>query len=203
MHSRAFPTLLLCLPVCAALAQSTFIYDQQSVTNDAVSGEGAPGIQPAEPMGQSFTPALDSVGFIRLWTGDSAFNGLGAILYVNLRSDSITGQVLSATSPIFLPDGFAGPTTFGFPSAVPVTPGKTYFFQPIVKTGDTWQIIADPNFNYPGGTAFAYGLPAPPFDLWFREGIIVPEPSGIVLELSGFVCFALLIRPRTTTRHIT
>ena len=195
MPSNALQALLLCLPICA-YAQGTFVYDQQSVTNDAVSGEGAPGIQPAQPMGQSFTPALDSIGFIRLWTGDSAFNGLGAILYVNLRSDSITGQILSSTSPVFLPDGFVGHTTFGFPSAGPVTPGTTYFFQPVVQTGDIWQIIADPNFNYPGGTAFAQGLPAPPFDLWFREGIIVPEPSSLAMALSGFACFAVLIRRR-------
>ena len=174
----------------SGVGQGTFIYDQQSVTNDNKGGEGAPVIQQSQPMGQSFTPMLNSVGFIRLWTGDSAFNGLGAVLYVNLRSDSITGPILGSTQPVFLPDRFATRTNFIFVNPVSVTPGTTYYFQPVVQSGDTWQIVDDLNFNYPGGTAFGGGQPAPPFDLWFREGIIIPEPTGVSLLLLGMGLFA-------------
>jgi hypothetical protein len=42
----------------SAAAQGTFVYDQQSATNQGiVSGDGGFGIQQAQPMGQSFTPS--------------------------------------------------------------------------------------------------------------------------------------------------
>jgi hypothetical protein len=47
------------------------------------------------------------------------------------------------------------------------------------------------NYNYPGGTAFYHGVSDPTEDLWFREGIVVPEPSSIFLLLTGGA-FALL-----------
>jgi hypothetical protein len=145
-------------------------------------------------MGQSFTPTLIGVGFIRLWVGDSAFNGLGAVLYVNLRSDSITGPILRSTQPVFMPDGFLGRTNFIFANEVPVTPGTTYFFQPVVESGDTWQVIDDPNYNYAGGTAFGLGQAAPSFDLWFREGIIIPEPSTSALIMIGIGALGYVLR---------
>jgi hypothetical protein len=170
---------------CSALArgQGIFVYDQQSVTNDSAGGEGAPIIQSSQPIGQSFTPTLSSVGFIRLFVGDSAFNGLGATMYVNLRADSITGPILGSTDPVFMRDGFAGRTNFLFGSPVAVTPNVTYFFEPVVQSGDLWGIVDDPNYHYAGGTAFGFGQPQPPFDLWFREGIIIPEPCGVSLIL--------------------
>ena len=184
--------ILKVLAVCAglfcsdvALSQGTFIYDQQSVTNDSKGGEGAPIIQSNQPIGQSFTPTLSSVGFIRLFVGDTFFNGLGATMYVNLRAGSITGPILGSTEPVFMSDGFAGRTNFMFATPVTVTPNVTYFFEPVVPSGDLWRIVDDPNYNYAGGTAYGGGQPAPPFDLWFREGIIIPEPSSASLILLG------------------
>jgi hypothetical protein len=52
----------------------TFIYDQQSST-EANLGEAAVVIQSSQPVGQSFTPSLSSVGFIRR-TVDASVNGL-------------------------------------------------------------------------------------------------------------------------------
>jgi len=193
MQSQALQALLLCLPICA-YAQGTFVYDQQSVPNDTTGGEGAPIIQANGPVGQSFTPLLPGVGFVRLFLGDSSRNGIGATILLNLRSDSMTGPILSSSQPVFMADGFAGLTNFFFPTEVPVSPGTTYIFELVVQSGDKWVVVDDPNFNYPGGTAFGQGLPALPFDLWFREGIIIPEPSSLVLALSGLACFAVLIR---------
>jgi hypothetical protein len=178
-----WPWLLLASPV---FGQGTMIFDQSSASENA-QGEFAIGIQPNQPIGQSFTPSLDGVGFIRLYTGDSSFNGVGATLYVNLRSDSMTGPIIGTTSAILLPDGFVGRTNFFFTTQVPVTPGVTYYFQPVVQSGDTWQIISDSgqNFSYAGGTAFYHGTASPFEDLWFREGIIVPEPSLSALLIFG------------------
>ena len=195
MSSNALQALLLCLPICAH-AQGTFIYDQQSVPNDTTGGEGAPIIQANGPVGQSFTPLLPGVGFVRLFLGDSSRNGIGATIFLNLRSDSMTGPILGSTQPVFMADGFTGRTNFLFPTEVAVSPGTTYIFELVVQSGDNWSVIDDPQFNYPGGTAFGQGLPALPFDLWFREGIIVPEPSSIALAMSGLACFAVLIRRR-------
>jgi len=42
-------------------------------------------------------------------------------------------------------------------------------------------------YNYPGGTVFANGLPVGGMsDVWFREGIVVPEPGTWVLLVVGF-----------------
>lgn len=189
-------TLALVVATLVAHSQGTFIYDQQSVPNDTTGGEGAPVIQANGPVGQSFTPLLPGVGFVRLFLFDSSLNGIGATIFLNLRSDSMTGPILGSTQPVFMADGFTGRTNFLFPTEVAVSPGTTYIFELVVQSGDNWRVIDAPNFNYPGGTAFGQGLPAPPFDLWFREGIIVPEPSSLVLALAGFACFAVLIRRR-------
>jgi len=194
MHSRALQTLLLCLPICG-LAQGTFTYDQQSADETNLGG-GVWDVQSNQPMGQSFTPTLPSIGFIRLYLSDGAFNGLGTTFHVNLLTGSITGVVISSTSPLTVQDGFHGPLDFVFSTPVAVSPGGTYYFQPIVQSGESFGVYAYNTFNYAAGTAFAFGADQGPFDLWFREGIIVPEPSSLALALSGLACFAVVIRRR-------
>ncbi len=146
-------------------------------------------IQSNQPLGQSFTPSLSSVGFIRLFLIDGVRNnGLGATVYVNLREDAITGPVLGLSGPVFMPDNFGigsgGYTNFFFSSPVPVTPGATYYLQPVVQSGDTWEVV-EYNYSYPGGTLFLNGAAVPFDDLWFREGVFVPEPSWALLILVG------------------
>lgn len=173
--------------------QGTFIYDQQSA--DENTGGGAAGvIQANQPIGQSFVPTLSSVGFIRLSLSDSAFNGIGATVYVNLRENSITGNILAASTAVFMPDRFSGYTDFFFSAPVTVVSEATYFFQPVLQSGDnTWAIIGY-HYNYPRGTAFGQGMANPASDLWFREGIVVPEPGSCVLFVIG--CGLLVWRKR-------
>jgi hypothetical protein len=82
-------------------------------------------------------------------------------------------------------NGFAGRTNFFFSAPVPVVPGTTYFLQPVVQSGDAWTTSLDINYKYPGGTIFFSGIADSSFDMWFREGIIVPEPSFVALLLLG------------------
>lgn len=166
--------------------QGTFVTDQASA-GESTQGEFAIGIQSNQPLGQSFTPSLDGVGFIRLYTGDSSLNGIGATLYVNLRSGSMSGPIIGASAPVFLPDGFVGRTNFLFTTQLSVTPGTSYYLQPVVQSGDTWQIISDGgrNFTYSGGTAFYHGTASQFEDLWFQEGVVVPEPSPLAVLLCG------------------
>jgi hypothetical protein len=44
-------------------------------------------------------------------------------------------------------------------------------------------------YNYTGGTVFWNGVAAVNEDLWFREGVVVPEPAAVAL---GFVGAGLL-----------
>ena len=190
----AMKTVLFPILVAAASASiavrgqgSMFVYDQQSVTNRTIGPAGAP-IQEDQPMGQSFTPSLAGVGFVQLEFHDvHPTNGLGATVYVNLLADSITGTVLGTTATVPMPDNFFdGVTNFFFPTTIPVTPGTAYYLQPVVLSGDDlWSVIVG-NFGYQGGSFYALGVPQlNGSDLWFREGVVTPEPSSIVLVLVG------------------
>jgi hypothetical protein len=171
--------IALTVVTLAARGQGTFVYDQQSSTNEtAFFGTGGVMQQIAQPWGQSFTPGLSSVDFIRLKLYDNnTNNGLGATLSVNLRAGSISGSLLGSTDPVFIPNGTGGTVDFVFPGAISVTPGVVYFFEPVVQSGDLWRIDSN-EYNYAGGSVFAGGLPVSGSDLWFREGIIVPEPAS-------------------------
>jgi len=196
-------TLLILIPITltilpsAASGQGTFVYDQQSSTDESVFwGEGGVMQQIAQPWGQSFTPGLSSIDFIRLKLyDDNTNNGLGVTLLLNLRAGSISGSLLGSTAPLLIANGTGGAVDFVFPGGIPVTPGVVYFFEPVVQSGDLWRIDAK-EYNYVGGSVFAAGLPVSGSDLWFREGIIVPEPSSLTLALSGLACFAGFIRRR-------
>jgi len=179
--------LSLALFYVTASGQGTMVYDQQSST-ESNFGEAAFDIASNQPMGQSFTPSLDAVRFVRLRVGDGdRFDGFGGSLSLNLRSGSITGTVLATTSAASFTNGFLGTIDFLFSSDVPLLPGTTYFLQPVLQSGSA--VLTADSFLYPGGSAFLHGN-AIAQDLWFREGVLVPEPSSGVLVLIGFSILA-------------
>ncbi len=186
-------TILFFITVRFACGQG-FIYDQQST--NLIEGT-APFRQIYQPVGQSFTPTLASVKFIVLQLFDSdAFNNAGATVYVNLRSNSITGPVLGSTAPVFMPGSFFGITNFLFSTAIAVTPGLTYYFQPIIQSGDNFSIYVT-DASYSGGSAIAGGVPITDRNLWFREGVFsVPEPSSALLALLGSGAWLFVRRQR-------
>jgi hypothetical protein len=161
--------------------QSNFLYDQQSSDENNLGG-GLADIQSNQPIGQSFTPSLAFVGFVRLYLSDNAFNVVGTSVLVNLRTNSVSGPVLASTSAVAVADHFHGTVDFTFSSAVPVSPGATYYFQPSIQSGESFSVYQY-NFLYPGGTLFLNGTAITPNDMWFREGIFVPEPSLVSLGL--------------------
>lgn len=139
---------------------------------------------------QSFTPALDSVGFIRLYLwGINALN-----MRINLRADSPTGPILGTTESATFPSLTSGPFTFQFSEPVPLTPGAAYFFEPVAQTGGGW-LNATPTYHYEGGS-----LNGGAYDLWFREGIVVPEPATGSLALLA-AAVALRSRSRRPKPH--
>jgi len=187
-------TLLLLLTTFACAtgavqAQGTFVYDQES-SNDETYPNGGPTIQFYGSVGQSFTPSLSTVGFFRVKVDDTfPRNALGATLVGTLRSGAINGPIIGTTMPVVLSNGFAGSVDFFFASAVPVTPSTTYYFQTLVQSGDYWGITTRSDsrgdVNYPGGIFFGGLQPFTGNDLWFREGIVVPEPSSVWLFCLG------------------
>jgi len=180
--------------------QGYVVYDQASPVLGWPLDDGAEWkIQSASgPPGQSFTPSLSRIDFIELWTGDGVpGNGRGGGVYVVLRSDSISGPIIALTAPVFMEDGFGiGPglddrVSFFFRTSVPLTPGTTYYFQPAVEVNsDFWYVVGYNSYQYPGGTAFWGSKAQPGLDLWFRTGIVIPEPSSLALGLFGLAVFA-------------
>jgi hypothetical protein len=183
--------LFILIAGVSASAQGTFIYDQQSSTDETpwpVGSGGAAMQQIGAPWGQSFTPTLGGVDFIRLLLYSHAPPGQSqTTVYANLRSGSITGPIIGTTDSVLLTYPFTGPVNFFFPTTIPVTPGLTYFFDPHASGG--YMNIAAGSYNYPGGFGYESGLPFGG-DFWFREGIIVPEPSAtalLFLAAAGFL----------------
>jgi hypothetical protein len=184
MKYKTHVFLALAALVCTqAYTQGTFIYDQQSSDENNYQ-EGGADIQQNQPVGQSFTPSLSTVGFIRLFI----YNGLlldtsPADIAVSLRSSSITGPLLGVSATVLIPGGslFGGPVDFVFSNPVNVTPSETYYFQPVVLNNNNLGLSRSLLYNYPNGTAFLKGSADSASDLWFREGIIVPEPSVATL----------------------
>jgi hypothetical protein len=199
MKSYLSYLVMLLVPVSfVARGQGTFVYDQQSST-ESLPGEAIVGITSfKQPVGQSFIPNLTAVGFIRLQLLDGIpRNGMGATILINLRTNSISGPIMASTVPVLVPDdpgnNTVNFTTFFFSTPVSVTPGTLYYFQPVIQSGDNFgggRFVP----NYPGGTEYINGQPGVN-DLWFREGIVVPEPSSALLFLFGggvllYVCHA-------------
>ncbi len=168
----------------AGRAQGTFIYDQQSSVEGNYTLMSFADVE-AGQTAQSFTPTLDSVGFIRIVLNDGTpGNTIPGLIFVSLHSGSPTGPLLASTEPVLVPVGTQGPVTFYFATPVPVTPGTSYYFGPRVQSGNTWGCNVGA-YNYAGGMAFNGGIAFPAWSLWFREGIVVPEPSAGLLLLLG------------------
>jgi hypothetical protein len=176
-----------------AFAQNTLIYDQQSASS--VYGNGGSYIE-AQPFGQSFTPSLSSVGFVEfrffkpplsLPTMDTS-----ATVEVNLWSNSIGGSLLGTTAPVFMQGSSPGfdffVTNLLFTTSVTVTPGTTYYFQPVILSGGSKWGLYNGDYGYAGGTGIVWGG-ATSLDFWFREGIVVPEPSAFLILFGGGALF--------------
>ncbi len=184
--------LVLLLTTQGMLGQGLLI-DQQ--TTNII--EGSVGIQTSQPLGQLFTPTLSSVGFVsfNLYDADP-FHSLGANVYANLRSNSINGTVIGSTSPVFMPNDFYGITNFLFSIPVTVTPGSMYCFELVIGQNSDGFASYESDGSYLGGNVIFQGTSVPGYNLWFREGIVVPEPSAFSLVIScGVFLYVLRKKP--------
>lgn len=193
MKKLIIQTMLVLAGYCVH-AQGTLVYDQQ--VNPLTPTDVYNNIQP-DPSGQSFVPTLSSVGFVQLYFTDPGANGLGSTIAVNLWSDSIgTGTLLGTSTSVSMPDLFTGQSTFSFSTPISVTPGTTYFFQPLIQSGDSFEIAVG-GMLYANGQAYFQGTAHPNIDMWFREGIVaVPEPSILSLSVLGLAWICAVSRYR-------
>lgn len=165
------------------LCQGTVIFDQQSLSPNG--GEGTVYLSALQQGVQSFTPAMPGIDFASFWflLGNSP-------LHVNIRGNSITGPILS-TTPDLMPTT-SGPLTFFFPTTVQLTPGTPYYLELVPVNGNATLSYGWSGQTYPGGIGYINGQPlAPGADFWFREGVVVPEPSTfalLVLGISALAC---------------
>ena len=178
-------------------AQGTFVYDQQSATNPySIHTPFTDGlyIQEDSPLMQSFDPTLSAIGFVQFEFEDVPNNGTnGATVYVNIWTGSPntnSATLLGSTTPVYMPDGFingfyyTGVTNFYFSTPVTLTPGQTYYLQPVVLSGDDPWAIMTIGDTYSYGQLFEKGLGFST-DMWFREGMVVPVPEPTALALIG------------------
>jgi len=189
---------LLLAAFCGYGQGISILYDQQSSTNSGYYGYGGGPLftEMAPNTGQSFTPSLSGIDFIRLSIADgNPGDGLGSTWFLNLRPDSVTGPILGTTATVYLPDLHAGAVDFFFPNTIPLTPGISYFFDINSPDGGAWNIFVA-QFNYSGGDAWAEDIVRLGSDYWFREGLVVPEPSSVALLLLGGAAFISLRRPK-------
>jgi hypothetical protein len=210
--------LLLITLIIAAFSLQTHaqgvVYDQESDTSsiNPIGNEDADGLNiQTAPLTQSFIPMLSAIDFVTLEFEDVPDSGTtGMTIGVNLYTSSPTPQprnLIGSTTPVYMPNGFvndglfvAGVTNFYFSTPVVLTPGQTYYLEPVVLSGgDALDITSLTYDAYSDGQLFGEGSPANhTIDLWFQEGIVAaPEPTTLALVgLSGLLMFAFKRRSK-------
>jgi hypothetical protein len=172
-----------------ARAQGTLVFDQQSATTPEKANYDSFALY-IQPLYDSFVPTLSSIGFVQLeLTDDPDSNTSGAAISVALYSGSPQYPTfLGGTERVYLPPNFnndqignSGVTNFYFATSIALTPGQTYYLVPLEITGDhVWSVAVTDN-TYPNGGLYGFDGT----DLWFREGIVIPEPSVLALWALG------------------
>jgi len=183
--------LILCLPGATLFAQGLLV-DQASGTTDELIQQFAR--IPDNQIAQSFTPSLSAVGFVQFRTfvfNDN--NGAGVLFAVNLREGAYNGPIIGSTTPVVMVNKLVPQIgTFYYPANIPVTPGQLYFFEPVPSSPGSMDIGDKFPSSYPLGDEWNNGVRSSGGDYWFREGIVVPEPSTILfLFLGGGVIVTL------------
>ena len=198
-----------------AYAQGTLLFDQHSSTNYTGETVGSAPITD-QPLGQSFTPAFSSIDFVRLRfsiTGSPSDSSANGTVFINLWSGGISNGVLLASSitaviSLSMPNTVVYTNLF-FSSSVPLNPGTTYYFQPLAiplagrGSAGSFNVGAYGRAypaTYSGGMAFVAGSAFPDEDLWFWEGITVPEPSANKLLLVIMLAVVPFLRRTTAVR---
>src|SRR6266516_4005805 len=177
-----FTMFALWLATAQALSQGLLVDQASGTISEPVTTST---ILPTSQIAQSFTPSLSAVGFVQFSDYISA-NDSSVVLVINLRQGAYNGPIVSSTDPVFLVNKITQIGIFYFPENVLVTPNQLYFFEPMVQSAGTMFIGTKSPSSYVGGDLWSNGLMDPQADVWFREGVVVPEPGSVCLLLVGF-----------------
>jgi hypothetical protein len=200
MNSRLTQRLGLLALVILAVATSpakadSITFDQTNTTLPL--GTLFQNILVFSPVGQSFTPTLTSVNFVNLLT-ETGGSTTPFALELDIRSGSISGTILGVSQPttiIPLSPFDSIVTPFKFATPLTLVPGDLYVMQVVAVSGDA--MVGSTNIdNYGGGTQILGGVAQPNNDLWFQEGISVPEPGTLLLLCAGLLGLAPMVRRR-------
>jgi hypothetical protein len=142
-------------------------------------------------LSQSFTPGLSGVGFVELQTVTYPEGG-SSLSRVWLRQDGVDGPRLASTEPLLVEDNGLAIRTYFFPENISVTPGTKYWleFELMSITGPAVDLSVQevsPS-SYTAGDMYFRG-PQPDIDLWFREGMVIPEPKVVHMLVLGALGF--------------
>jgi hypothetical protein len=203
----------LCLTTSLYAHGQGFVYDQQSANAPEKTNYDSFALY-IQPLMQAFVPTLSSIGFVQLELMDYPDTSTtGARIGVALYSGSPSAPTLLGTTDLlYLPPnfnndqiGYSGVADFTFAAPVALTPGQTYFLEPDEVTGDdVWSVAVTDN-TYQYGQLYGDGHPfTPPVDLWFREGVTVPEPPDCaLLTMAGLLIAGILgKKPHSTTTTV-
>jgi hypothetical protein len=171
-----------------------FMADQANGSiNDppVVSGLPLPG-----SIAQSFTPLLPSIDFIQVDIVVGATDP--QTFYFNLRAGDPNSPIFASTVPVVLSNRSNKKEIFYFANSVLLIPGDIYFFEPVVPSSGRMSIGYLSPSAYGRGDLWSNGVKDPDADLWFREGVIVPEPSAAILVGLGAL---ILLFARGGQRH--
>lgn len=138
------------------------------------------------PIGQEFLsdrPRLDAVEVFASNTDLSS--PFPADVEINIREESIFGEVLGTSVPVSLSFPSSGVVPFYFQSSVHLVPGRAYVIEIVVSPGGgNVAVNGGWTSSYSRGRLIIQGEPIPMSDnsdLWFREGTFrrgAPQAQG-------------------------
>jgi hypothetical protein len=171
----------------ASTGGQDLLFDQRSGP-DLMIQNGVPVLD--NHLFQSFTPELPAIGFVQFQAVLYPEGG-SSLTRVNLRQGGIDGPIAASTDSLSIEDNGLFVRTYFFPENVSVQPGQMYWLDVELQSLVAPAVAISFELLYPssyqGGDLYTRGSPSPDFDLWFREGMVVPEPSSWALLVSGAV----------------
>jgi hypothetical protein len=163
--------------VAAPLAKAELLVVDQSATPQTLDAA----FLLSSGVAQEFFPTLPALDFVDVGLRSMDPNDSGTF-QVRIHEGSL-GNIVGISDPISISTPGPGLLAhFEFPNSISLTPGETYLFD-IPHSGPFWGAIVGPSTYQ--GQAFISGQWSTEQDLWFREGVIVPEPA--TWKLAGSV----------------